>query len=305
MKKVMTGLAAVTLLTACGGLNSVEPEQNTSTAGQENEVETEINDPAADSSDENEAVNEENEENQAETNTETNEDNTADQENNETAGEEESAAADVIEFDLHIEFLDDTEWEYEFERNDLDDTEVERDGEETLTGEAAAAEIETLLAELDMTTDRPLEEMIQEVLEAAGAPLDEVDDVDVEVKYADGEEIVIDHEGRQQSGDLGSVREFDLDIDFFNGEDLEYEYETDGPEGEIERRDGSETEGPEAVEEIEELLGSISITMDRTIAEMKQEVLAELDIEEDEVEDFDIDVEYENGQTIKFKHDVE
>ncbi|TVP84041.1 MAG: hypothetical protein EA344_07815, partial [Alkalicoccus sp.] len=61
----------------------------------------------------------------------------------------------------------------------------------------------------------------------------------------------------------------------------------------MERRDGSETEGAQAIEEIEALLAGITISMDRSISDMKQEVLNELDIEEDEVEDFDLDIEYE------------
>lgn len=304
MKKVMTGLAAVTLLTAaCGGLNEVEPEQNADTAGQADEE----NQPQAEGNNVNATNNNTDTANNAVENTE--ETDSEDETNTEAESNNEQTAAndveDVVEFDLHIEFSDDTEWEYEFERDDLEDMEVDRDGEESLSGEAAMEEIEALLSELSIDTERTLEEMIQEALEASGAPMDEVEDVDMEIKYADGEEIVIDHEGRQQSGDLGAVREFDLDIDFVNGEDLEYEYDMDDPEGEIERRDDSETEGAEAIEEIESLLGEISITMDRSISEMKQEVLNALDIEEDEVEDFDIDAEYENGQTIKFKHDVE
>ncbi|WP_252315773.1 YusW family protein [Sinobaca sp. H24] len=66
-----------------------------------------------------------------------------------------------------------------------------------------------------------------------------------------------------------------------------------------------EIEGQEAVSEAEALLDNISITMDRSIDEMKQEVLDELDLNEEDVQDFDIDVEYENGESVKFKHDKE
>ncbi|PTL38228.1 YusW family protein [Alkalicoccus saliphilus] len=308
MKKVITGLTALTFLAACGGLNSVEPEQNTTSAGEAEEAGTAVNESQqneSESSEENGEVStgENAAENSADENT--GEEAEADEE---TSSDETASgvnAEDVTEFDLHIEFQDDTEWEYELERDDLDDTEVDRDGEESLSGEAALEEIEGILSEMTINTDRPLEDMIQEALEATGASADEVDDVDLEIKFSDGEEITIDHEGRQQAADYGAVREFDLDIDFFNGEDLEYDYEADDPEGEIERRDGSEAEGAAAIQEIEALLENITISMDRSISDMKEEVLSELDIAEDEVEDFDIEVEYENGETVKFKHDVE
>ncbi|CAM3872370.1 YusW family protein [Alkalicoccus chagannorensis] len=295
MKKVITGLTVVTLLAACGGLEQVDPEENTETST------------AADTT--NEDVNENaNETDEEETNEEPAEENNEDpanegEETNDTASDDADAGSvdDVHEFDLHIEFTDDTEWEFEFERDDLEDMEIDKAGE-TTTGEAAQAEIEEMLAGVSITTERPLEDIITDVLEAAEAPLDDVEDVDIEIQYTSGEEIVIDHEGRHQDSG-GDIQEFDLDIDFFSGDDLEFEYE--GSEAEIERRDGSEVEGSSAVEEIEALLENISITTDRTISDMKQEITEALDLDPDDIEDIDVDVEYSGGQTVKWKYDKE
>ncbi|WP_027963681.1 YusW family protein [Halalkalibacillus halophilus] len=293
MKKLLFILVAALFLAACG--TDVESEEDTTgnQADQEteeqtnNEEENNTEEPSSEEADENEEASE-NEE-------------TTSNENQEASGDYDVSS--VHEFDLQIEFTDDTEWEYEYERNDMEDTEIEKDGKETVKGEAAAEEIESLMAEFNITTDRTLVEMKEEVLAALNLSQDEVEDFDLEIKFESGEEIVFDHESVQNENQ-GNVREFDMDIDFFSGDDWEYEYEADDQEAEIERGN-EEIEGSAAMTEIEELLSNISITMDRSIQEMKQEVLNALDVNEDDVKDFDIDVEYENGETVKFKHDVE
>lgn len=285
MKKAIVGLSAVFLLAACGD-EVVEMEEESS--GSEEQAGQE------ESSESNDQAGQENSNGEQEDSSE----------QVDSAGETEGQAAGVYLFDLHLEFLNDEEWEYEYELDDSDDMEIDRDGEETISGDDAAAEIEELLGQINITTDRPLMDMKQEVLEALGVSEDELEDMDLEIEYDGGETIEFDHE-TAGGGEPGSVRELDLDIDLTNGNSWEYDYEAGDPEAEIEQGDGREIEGQEAVSEAEALLENISITMDRSIDEMKQEVLDELDLNEEDVQDFDIDVEYENGESVKFKHDKE
>ncbi|QKS72732.1 hypothetical protein FLK61_39655 [Paenalkalicoccus suaedae] len=212
----------------------------------------------------------------------------------------------VDEFDLHIEFIDGSEWEFDYESNDPTDSEIERSGAETVVGEDATLEIETLLTELTINTERPLQEMKDEVLTTLGVNSEDVEGFDLEVKYMSGEEIVFDHETMLQEGSR-DILEFTLDIELFSGEEWDYDYDRTDMEAEIERENGDEsvTTGQEAIEEIENLLGQIDISMDRSIGEMKSEILAAVGIDEGDVEDFDVDVEFEDGEEIKFKHDVQ
>ncbi|SDN86520.1 YusW family protein [Alkalicoccus daliensis] len=278
MKKLITGVSALTLLAACG-LNEVSPEENNTESVADTQTEADSGESAQDNIDETNA---------AETS---------------ASDEQTENSAEVSEFDLQIEFTNSEEWEFEYERDDYADTEIERDGKETVTGEEAAAEIEAVLEDLHITAGRPVQEIKDEVLEVLGLSTNDVQEFDLDIEFDTGESIVLDHE--TSDGDRGAVKELDLDIDFANNEDLEFEFDADDQEAEIERRDGSEIEGAEALEEIEALLESISIAMDRSIADMKAEVLQELDLDEDEVSEFNIDVTYENNESVKFKHDTE
>ncbi|WP_416149968.1 YusW family protein [Salipaludibacillus sp. HK11] len=293
MKRIVIGLTSILLLSACG---AGEMNENSSNTG------AEINTGAENGNNQNELP-------EDESNNDGNDEDNADNQISESesqndSSEETTMQGDVYEFDLHVEFLNGEEWEFEYERDDEEDMEIERDGEEAILGADARLEIEEILTEINITKDRPLMEMKEEVLSVLDVSIEEVEDFDLEMKYDSGEAIEFDHESGG-NGDLGNVRELDIDIDFFNGDDWKYEYDADDQEAEIERGDGIEIEGSEALSEIEALLGEISITTDRSIQEMKQEVLLALDIDESDVKDFDIDVEYENGETVKFKHDVE
>ncbi|WP_187254515.1 YusW family protein [Alkalicoccus halolimnae] len=299
MKKVIAGISVAALLAACS-TQEVEPEE-TSTAD-EADVQAEENSPGdAEEMEETEAGNS----NSTEETADSTEENTGGNNSGETETQS-GSVENVHEFDLQVEFHNDEEWEFEYELDDDSDMEVERDGQEKVTGAEAREEIEVLLEQINITTDRPLAEMRDEVLAALDIAAEDVEDVNLEIEYTDGETIEFDHESGNGE-EKGAAEELDMDIDFFSGEEWQYEYERSDREGEIEKENGEEIEieGQEAVEEIEALLGNIDITMDRSIDEMKQEVLAALDVEQDDVRDFDMDVEYENGETVKFKHDVE
>ncbi|MFC4736808.1 YusW family protein [Bacillus daqingensis] len=298
MKKIMTGLTAVALLTACGQMESVEPDNGGTTASEQN-VETEMSTENEDdqAADEEPAANNETAE-------EAQENETADESAKEANTEEEEAAAyeaEVDEFDLDLEWKNGDEWEYDYRADRDNETDIERDGDESVRGEAAAQEIEELLAAVDIHKDRSIEEMRDDILAHIDMPLEELDDIEIEMKLASGEELQVDQENIAGT-EPGAVRELDIDIDFTNGEDLEYDYEADDPEAEIEHRDGTEVEGREALEEIESLLGAIQLQTNRPIRDMKDELVTELDLDESEIEKIEVEVKWESGEEMKWKH---
>ncbi|MBT2583405.1 YusW family protein [Planococcus sp. ISL-109] len=287
MKKMTLGMAAVLFLSACGAGDEATETTGTATeSGAEQQVTTDavngdddtVEDDSADDADSEETV-----------------------ENDSSASESSAQTGVIREFDLDLEFTDDRDWEFDYD--DDGKAGIERDGDENLSGQAAHDEFARLFQAVRFSTDRPLEEIKREVLEAVGAEQAGAREFELDVKFDSGEEIEIDHD-TENGATSGEVDEFSVDLEFVGGGEASYEYESDEREAEIERRDGSESENGQAVEEMEQLLGQISITMDRSIDDMKAEVLKALSIDASEVEDFELEISYRGGEEIKFAHDL-
>lgn len=283
MKKMTAGMAAVILLAGCG---TGQETNETTTAAAENAAEQQV--PDASNGDSGAAQEE-----------------SADQaETTEEATQDEGAAAPapssgIREFDLDVEFTDDREWEFDYDRNEAS---IERDSGDRLSGQEAQDEFAQLFQAVKFSTERPLEDIKREVLKAVSAEQSNVRDFELDVKFDSGEEMEIDHDVRN-GATSEELDEFSLELTFAGGGEASYEFESDDREAEIERRDGSENEGAAALEEMEQLISQVNITAARSIDDMKAEVLQALSIDASEVEDFDLEVDYKGGEEIKFSHD--
>lgn len=287
MKKVLFGLSACVLLAACN------------TEGQQ------VNTQANSSNEEADVIVDESDSNVTGESEESNDTNGSENDNGSSNETEQNEDLSVYEFDLDIEWNNGAKWEYDYEQNDEAEIERENGQKEEVKGEEAREEIEELLGAITVTADRSPEEMMHEILDVLDIDGSEIKDFDIEVEYNNGEKVAFGHEIAGSSEDK-TVRDFDLNIDFLNDEDWEFEYERNQQKAEIERDNGEEVKvtGEEAMTEMEELLASITISTDRTILEMKQEVLEALGVDESEVDEFDLDIEYEDGEEIKIKHDI-
>lgn len=292
MKKMTLSMAAILFLGACGTAEQAT-EETTETTGTatESAAEQQI---ASDASNGDDGISGDDSSEQDSASEGT-------AEAKDAVSESDSETRAIREFDLDLEFGNDRDWDFDYD--DDGEAHIERDGAENLSGEAARDEFTRFFQSVQFTTDRPLEEIKREVLEAVGTQASEVRDFELDVKFETGEEIEIDHDARNGASSA-QVDEFSLDLEFVGGGEASYEYESDEREAEIERRDGSEIEDGQAVEEMERLLGQISITMDRSIDDMKAEVLEALSIDAAEVEDFDLEISYQGGEEIKFAHDL-
>lgn len=211
-----------------------------------------------------------------------------------------AANGEIREFDLDLAFTDDREWEFDYDRNRAS---IERDSGDRLSGQEAQDEFAQLFQAIQFSTARPLEDIKREVLEAVNAEQAEVREFELDVKFDSGEEMEIDHDVRN-GGTSEELNEFSLELKFGDGGESSYDFESDEREAEIERRDGSESEGAGALDEMEQLLGQVNITTARSIDDMKAEVLQALSIDASEVEDFDLEIDYRGGEEIKFSHDM-
>lgn len=283
MKKMTAGMAAVILLAGCG---TGQDTSQTTTADTENATQQQTGATNGDSG-------------------------KVQGESTEQADSTEKAAPDnqtatsasngeIREFDLDLEFTDDREWEFDYDRNRAS---IERDSGDRLSGQEAQDEFAQLFQAMQFSTARPLEDIKREVLEAVNAEQAEVREFELDVKFDSGEEMEIDHNVRNGARSE-ELDEFSLELTFAGGGESSYDFESDEREAEIELRDGSESEGAGALDEMEQLLGQVNITAARSIDDMKAEVLQALSIDAAEVEDFDLEVDYKGGEEIKFSHDM-
>src|SRR5699024_5924047 len=103
---------------------------------------------------------------------------------------------------------------------------------------------------------------------------------------------------------IDRITEFDLEIELLNGDEIDYELDRRNDEAKIQRENGEEIEitGEEAMDEIFNLLESTEINLERTLNEMMEEVLVYFDISADEVDEFKLDIKFEESQEIEFKY---
>ncbi|MFP3358226.1 YusW family protein [Planococcus sp. SIMBA_143] len=283
MKKMTAGMAAVILLAGCG---TGQDTSQTTTADTENATQQQT---GATNGDSGKVQGESTE--QADSTEKAAPD-------NQTASS--ASNGEIREFDLDLEFTDDREWEFDYDRNRAS---IERDSGDRLSGQEAQDEFAQLFQAMQFSTARPLEDIKREVLEAVNAEQAEVREFELDVKFDSGEEMEIDHNVRNGARSE-ELDEFSLELTFAGGGESSYDFESDEREAEIELRDGSESEGAGALDEMEQLLGQVNITTARSIDDMKAEVLQALSIDAAEVEDFDLEVDYKGGEEIKFSHDM-
>ncbi|ALS74750.1 hypothetical protein AUC31_05725 [Planococcus rifietoensis] len=283
MKKMTAGMAAVILLAGCG---TAQDTSQTTTADTENATQQQTDATNGDSGKAQGASTE-----QADS---------AEKEAKANQSASPAANGEIREFDLDLKFTDDREWEFDYDRNEAS---IERDSGDRLSGQQAQDEFAQLFQAIQFSTERPLEDIKREVLEAVNAEQEGVRDFEMDVKFDSGEEMEINHDVR--NGETSEeLNEFSLELKFVDGGESSYDFESDEREAEIERRDGSENEGAAALEEMEQLLNQVNIATDRSIDDMKAEVLQALSIDAGEVEDFELEVDYRGGEELKFSHDM-
>lgn len=206
---------------------------------------------------------------------------------------------DIKEFELEIELLNDNEIDYKFDGRD-NEAKVERENgqEMVLTGQDAIDEVFSLLESIEINLERPLSDMIEDVLNYLEIAMDELDQLELEIQLNDSEEIGFKYD-REESSENRTVENFELDIDFRDGREWDFDYDLEDNEYEIEGV--AHHTGEEAKIRIEELIDAIEISLDSTIGQMKDNLLNHLDINEEDLENFDFDLEYVDGMEIDVK----
>ena len=134
---------------------------------------------------------------------------------------------EVKEFNLDIELKSGEEWDYDFDR-DEEEAEIEYDNgaDNEREGSEAFQEIEGLLSAININLDRPIDEMIEEILNRVEIQREDLKEIDFEIEMYSGEKVGFKyHIGSGNKND--TIDEFDMDIKFASGAEWEYEYDLD------------------------------------------------------------------------------
>ncbi|WP_027965056.1 YusW family protein [Halalkalibacillus halophilus] len=111
-----------------------------------------------------------------------------------------------------------------------------------------------------------------------------------------------DEEGETEEVDAPQVSDFELEISFNEGGEWSYEYERDGDsvEADMDQEGGPEQEGEDldAEEEIERILSEANFTPDMPEEEAMNAVYNALDISEGDLDEFDLQIEFDDGSTL-------
>lgn len=98
-----------------------------------------------------------------------------------------------------------------------------------------------------------------------------------------------------------NVQQFDLSISFSDEREWEYQYEDNEGETEaqVEKENGEGYEGSEAVSEIEDILQNLFINSNMEDEQIRSAVLDLLEVQEDEVDEFELEIEFENEDPLE------
>ena len=191
---------------------------------------------------------------------------------------------EVKELNLDIELLSGKELEY-----DLDGDRDER-------------EIDKFLSAVEINLDKPIDKMIDEILNHLEINRQDLKEIDFELEMYSKEKIGFKyHVGRDNGEKI--IDDFDMDIKFEAGAKWEYEYKLRDSEFKIEYSDGTDLRGKEAQDEMENILSEVTIGLEQSISQLKKDFLAAVNVNEDDITEWDFELKYTTGEKIKAKHD--
>ena len=207
----------------------------------------------------------------------------------------------IVDYELQIDLVEEQEYDYSYDtRNNEYEIEIGNGSEQELSGEQAKPDLEELLEFVHVDQSTPLNEMVEATLSHLEIDTRNLSEYEVETRYDDGLQLGIGHQGPMSPGNA-QVNEFDLSLTFNDGNEWEYDYDRDG-EVEIEKDNGDSSE--DARQEIESLLENIDISAERSFEEMVTEVFEQLEVNEEDIEEFELDIQYDSDEQIQLSYDT-
>ncbi|MDV2581369.1 YusW family protein [Alkalibacillus haloalkaliphilus] len=115
-------------------------------------------------------------------------------------------------------------------------------------------------------------------------------------------------EEEAEEGRNYGIKEFELEIEFEDGGEWSFEYElgdNGDKEAEVEVDNGQESDrdGQQAIEELERMFEAVQFSPSMSKDEVFQRIYDHLEIMEGEVKEIELDVEFEDGETLQIEED--
>jgi hypothetical protein len=211
----------------------------------------------------------------------------------------------IREFKVEVELGEDEEYSIKYKNNDGKiEAEVKKeadDAEEKLRGKDAVSAVEALLAQLSLTPDMPKNEITEAVLSALQIAEDGFKEMEIEIKFSNGKKVKIeienesfkedeDEEDEDGEGYLG-IKEFEVDLELSDKGKMKLKYKY----------------GEEAEAAMESLLDELALSEDMDKEDIVETILAELNVDKEEVKKLKIKVKFVSGEEIEieFENDDE
>lgn len=183
----------------------------------------------------------------------------------------------VRDFELDIELLNGRDIEYDYRANE--------------------GEVIDLLNHIEINLERTLNEMMEDVLNHLDISRDDVNEFQLQVEFNDFKEIEFNYNQEATEEDR-EVVDFNLEIDYKDRSEWNFEYELN-EDYEVEGKEN--LKDSDAKTRIDALIDVLDISMDKSLNEIASAFMNHLEINRDQVESFDLDIEYRDASEIDVK----
>lgn len=190
-----------------------------------------------------------------------------------------------------------------------------RDQKVKTKGKEAVAQVEELIDQMSLSSDMTKEEIVETVLSVLQVEGNKFKELEIEVKFSNGKKVKIEIKNEYEDEDAfeegyNGIQEFKLKIKSSDKNILilKYKNKEGKVEAEVEKEAGKSKEkfkGQDAVDAIESLLDQLSLTAEMTKEQIVEAVFTQLQLEENQLKEFEIKIKFSNGVEVELEFENE
>lgn len=190
-----------------------------------------------------------------------------------------------------------------------------RDQKVKTKGKEAVAQVEELIDQMSLSSDMTKEEIVETVLSVLQVEGNKFKELEIEVKFSNGKKVKIEIKNEDKDEDAfeegyNGIQEFKLKIKSSDKNILilKYKNKEGKVEAEVEKEAGKSKEkfkGQDAVDAIESLLDQLSLTAEMTKEQIVEAVFTQLQLEENQLKEFEIKIKFSNGVEVELEFENE
>lgn len=208
----------------------------------------------------------------------------------------------VNSFHLDINLSEDQVWYFHYHRTAPESAEVRRPDSESFSGSEAVHEVEALVTRVSVSKDHSVESIVNAIVDALNADSSALEYLSFSFDMTNGERYSFDTQMFQTDQEQEEIVTFTLDLQFYSGGTYEIIYDQSEQFGRITTRSGSVHLGADTFRDLNDYLDKININYDDSFELMQQSILDPLGINQYDVENLLMKVEFDNGEQFEFQH---